>query len=35
MLKELKFMMTLVLLGIWIGRAYAAWEQRFQLNRLK
>ena len=35
MLKKLKFMMNLVLLGIVIGRAYAAWEQRIQLNRVK
>jgi hypothetical protein len=35
MLRELKLMVKLVLLGIWIGRTYAAWEQRFQPNRLK
>lgn len=33
--KEFRFMMNLVLLGIVIGRAYAALEQRIQLNRVK
>jgi hypothetical protein len=35
MLRTLKFMMNLVILGFVIGRAYGAWEQRIQRDRLK
>lgn len=34
MLRTLKYVMNLVILGFVIGRAYGAWEQRIQ-HRLK